>query len=107
MPNGNPKKLVAARLKGRASGFTAVRSAGGTNEDLLCGTVGIAVVILAVLNVADDTLNVLLVGLAAAAVLVHFVHFSSPFLVLAIIIGRAQSFYSFFTEVPNVTLYDS
>ena len=107
MPNGNPKKLVAARLKGRASGFTAVRSAGGTNEDLLCGTVGIAVVILAILNVADDTLNVLLVGLAAAAVLVHFVHFSSPFLVLDIIIGRAQSFYSSFTEVPNVTLYDS
>ena len=69
------RKLVATRLKGRASGFAAVRSVGGTNEDLLCGTVGIAIVVLAVLNVADDTLNVLLVGLTAVAVLVHFVHF--------------------------------
>lgn len=96
MPQGNPKKLVAARLEGGASSFAAVGSTRRTNEYLLCGTVGIAIVIFAVLNVADDSLDVLLVGLAAIAVLVHFVHLISPFRGLGIIIVQVQSNYSLF-----------
>ena len=65
MPQGNPKKLVAARLEGGASSFAAVGSTRRTNEYLLCGTVGIAIVIFAVLDIANDTLNVIFSGFAA------------------------------------------
>ena len=52
--------------------------------------------IFTVLNVAHYSFDVLLIGLAAIAVLIHFVHYISPFPRLDLIISQTKRFYSLF-----------
>jgi hypothetical protein len=63
-------------LEGSANGFSAACCAAGANGDLICGAVGVAVVVNAVLYVTANALDVLLgctfLGVTALIILVHF-----------------------------------
>lgn len=76
---GREISVVGSRLEGRALGGVACCGAGGTYNDLVGGAVAIAVVVRAVLNVADYAFNVLAAALFVIYVGVQlFFHFVYP-----------------------------
>ena len=72
---GNPLHAfqLLSFLKGSAGCIGTASCAAGTDGDLLCRTIGLAIVIHAVLDLADNTVVVLLavIGLAAAVLAFH------------------------------------
>jgi len=73
------KKSVFLRLEGCAKRFTGRYRTVRSYRNLVCGAIGVTVVVIAILNVALDPLDVL-ASTAAFVVLVLF-HFSVPFVI--------------------------
>ena len=67
-------------LKGSTSGFSRGRGSAGTHGDLTCRAMRITVVILAIADVAANTLDMLLVRRAAAVSGTFFHGNSLPYL---------------------------
>jgi hypothetical protein len=63
---------VLLGLEGHAKSLSGAVRLTGTNRDLLCGTMGFRVVIIAILHVALDALDMLAASCAASAKLTIF-----------------------------------
>ena len=76
MPIGNNPvlRLLLSFLEGGASRIRAGMSTAGTNSDLACHAVGLAIVVNAILYVATDSLD----GILAATVLIRVHHLFIP-----------------------------
>ena len=68
--------LLCLLLEGSANGIRAGRRIAGAYRDLLCGAIGLAIMVYAVLYLANDAVVVLLavIGLAAAILVFHIIH---------------------------------
>ena len=63
--------LLSLRLEGRAESFVAGIRVVRSNGDFACRTVGVAIMVVAILHVALDPLDMIT---AAALALLHFFH---------------------------------
>ncbi len=81
-------------LKGRANGIRTAGGTAGSYRDLGCGTIGLAIVIHAILHVATDAFNVLLgFTCTASALFASTIHFFTTSFVRIVLVftGRQQN----------------